>query len=72
MATFTVTDSAPETVTFTATDTTDSPNIPITATPAVEFETPVPSATTSQALVNGKTTTTSVADGQTQTAVRSS
>jgi hypothetical protein len=69
VATFTVTDSAPETVTFTATDMTDSPSFPISATAAVEFETPVPSATTSEVLVNGKTTTTSVADGQTETAV---
>jgi hypothetical protein len=69
VATFTVNDSAPQKVTFTATDTSDSPNIPITATAAVDFETPVPSATTSQVLVNGATTFPSVADGQTQTDV---
>jgi Bacterial Ig-like domain (group 1) len=68
-ATFTVSDSAPETVTFTATDTSDSPSIPITGTAAVVFETPVPSATTSEVLANGQTSTTSVADGETETAV---
>jgi Bacterial Ig-like domain (group 1) len=68
-ATFTVSDSAAETVTFSATDTTDSPSIPITATAAVQFETPVPSAMTSKVLANGQSSTTSVADGETETAV---
>jgi hypothetical protein len=69
VASFTVTDSVPETVTFTATDTTDSPNIPITATASVQFETSAVSATASEVRVNGGTTATSVADGQTQTDV---
>jgi hypothetical protein len=69
VATFTVTDSVPEPVSFTATDTTASPSIPITATASVQFETPAVSAKTSQVLVNGQATATSVADGQTQTDV---
>ncbi len=69
VATFAVTDSVSETVKFTATDTTDSPNILITATASVQFETSAVSATASEVLVNGKTTTTSVADGQTPTNV---
>jgi Bacterial Ig-like domain (group 1) len=66
-ATFTVTDSMPEKVKFTATDTTDS--ISIGATASVQFEAPAVSADTSQVQVNGSTTTTSVADGESQTAV---
>jgi adhesin/invasin len=70
VATFAITDTVPETVKFTATDTTDTPNILIAATASVQFENATVSATASKVVVNGGTTTTSVADGQTQTLVR--
>jgi hypothetical protein len=70
VASFTVTDPVAESVTFTATDTTVSPNILIAATALVQFETPAVSATASVVTANGGTTTTSVADGETQTLVR--
>ena len=69
VATFAVTDSASETVKFTATDTTDTPNIVIGATASVQNQTSAVSAKASEVQVNGKATTTSVADGQTQTDV---
>jgi hypothetical protein len=68
VATFAVTDTASETVKFTATDTTDS--LQITTTASVQFENSTVSATASKVVVNGATTATSVADGQTQTLVR--
>jgi Big-like domain-containing protein len=70
VAMFAVTDTASETVKFTATDTTDSPNIVIGQTASVQFERSAASATASKVDVNGASTTTSVADGQTQTLVR--
>jgi hypothetical protein len=69
VAIFTVTDSAPETVTFTATDTTDSPNIPITATASTQFETPTVSAAKSTVAVTPAPPATVVADGATQASV---
>ena len=69
VASFTVTDPVPETVIFAATDTTDDPNIPVTATALVHFEVPAVSATASGVIVNGGTAAISVADGQTQTVV---
>jgi hypothetical protein len=62
IATFTVTDSVPEIVTFTATDTTDSPNIPITPTASTQFETSAVSAATSTVDVKPASV---VADGET-------
>ena len=66
VATFIVADDVVEHVTLTATDTTDTPNIPITQIPVVSFETSVPSATTSTVVAQSPT---SVADGQTDTQI---
>ena len=63
-ATFSVTDSVPESDIFSATDVTDA--TPITQTTTVAFQTPVPSATASTV---SAATPTSVADGQTMTLV---
>jgi Bacterial Ig-like domain (group 1) len=66
VATFIVADDVAEKVTLTATDTTDTPSIPITQTPVVSFGTSVPSATTSTVVAQSPT---SVADGQTDTQI---
>ncbi len=63
-AMFSVTDSAPETVTLTATDSTDS--LPLTQMPQVVFQQSAPSATSSTI---SPATATSPADGTTQTLI---
>ncbi len=61
---FPLTDTVPETVTLTATDTSD--NIILASTPSVTFAAGSPSATTSTVVASA---TTSPADGQTQTLI---
>jgi hypothetical protein len=65
-ATFTVTDSVAESVTFTATDTSDSPVVPITQTAKVTFT--APSASASLSTISASPTTVP-ADGSTASVI---
>ncbi len=65
-ATFSITDTNPETVTVTATDVTDS-NVTVASPATISFQEPAPSATTSTVTV---TSPTAPADGQTEDQVQ--
>jgi hypothetical protein len=54
-ATFTVTDTVAQTVTVTAKDTTDTPNVALTTTPTITFQAPVVSSTHSTVTANPTT-----------------